>query len=99
MAERDAQIRRRLERGDDDFVINLLLRLSFTRQPRASAREILTLASQGRLADFIQSPLVQRRIDDLVAGSAAPGVNDRLQFVNASWRAPPRSAAVSRGAA
>jgi len=82
VAARDAQIRRRLERGDDDSVINLLLfGSSFTRQPRASAREILTLASQGRLADFIQSPLVQSRIHDLVAGAAAPGENERLQFV------------------
>ena len=82
VAARDAQIRRRLERGDDDSVINLLLfGSSFTRQPRATAREILTLAGQGRLAEFIQSPLVQRRIGDLVAGSAAPGENERLQFV------------------
>jgi hypothetical protein len=79
---RDAQIRRRLERGDDDSVINLLLfGSSFTREPRATAREILTLASQSRLAELIQSPLVQRRIRDLVAGAAAPGDNERLQFV------------------
>src|SRR5687768_1835141 len=49
VAARDAQIRRRLERGDDDSVINLLLfGGSFTREPRASAREILALARQGR---------------------------------------------------
>ena len=79
---RDAQIRRRLERGDDDSVINLLLfGSSFTRQPRATAREILTVASQGRLGELIQSPLVQSRIRDLVAGAAAPGDNERLHFV------------------
>jgi hypothetical protein len=82
VAARDADIRRRLERGDDDSVINLLLfGTSFTRQPRATAREILTMASQGRLADFIQSPVVKGRIHDLVAGAAAPGENERLQFV------------------
>jgi hypothetical protein len=82
VAGRDAQIRRRLERGDDDSVINLLLfGGSFTRQPRASAREILSLARQGGLDDFTQTPLMQRRISDLVAGAAAPGGNERLQFV------------------
>ena len=62
----------------------LLFGSSFTRQPRATAREILTLASQGRLAELIQRPFVQRRIGDLVAGAAAaPGDNERLQFVRA----------------
>lgn len=83
VAARDAHIRRRLEAGDDDSVINLLLfGTSFTRQPRASAREILALARQNRLDDFVRSPLVQGRIHDLVAGAAAPGPNERLQFVD-----------------
>jgi hypothetical protein len=82
VAARDAQIRRRLERGDDDSVINLLLFGSrFTQQPRARAREILTLAREGRLGDFLQTSLVQRRIHDLVAGASAPGGDERLQFV------------------
>src|SRR5688572_6128830 len=82
VAGRDAQIRRRLELGDDDSVINLLLfGSSFTRQPRVTAREILTLARQGRVAEFIDTPLVQQRIADLVAGAAAPGSNERLEFV------------------
>src|SRR5688500_2526389 len=82
VAGRDAQIRRRLERGDDDSVVNLLLfGSSFTRQPRATAREILSLASQDRVAEFIQRPFLQRRIADLVAGAAAPGDNERLRFV------------------
>ena len=80
---RDAHIRRRLDGGDDDSVINLLLfGTSFTRQRRANAREILTLAREGRLGDFMQGPLVQRRIQDLVASAAAPGESERLQFVN-----------------
>ena len=82
VAGRDAQIRRRLERGDDDSVVNLLLfGSSFTRQPRVTAREILTLASQDRVAELIQRPFLQRRIADLVAGAAAPGDNERLRFV------------------
>jgi hypothetical protein len=82
VSSRDAHIRRRLERGDDDSVINLLLfGTSFTQEPRASAREILTLAREGNLGGFTQTPLVQRRIRDLVAGAAAPGGNERLQFV------------------
>ena len=82
VSERDAQIRRRLERGDDDSIINFLLfGTSFTQQRRASAREILELARQGRVSDFMQTPLMQRRIRDLIAGAAAPGGNERLQFV------------------
>ena len=82
VAARDAYIRHRLERGDDDSVVNLLLfGSSFTGQPRATAREILVLASQGRLDELILRPFVQRRIADLVAGAAAPGDNERLQFV------------------
>ena len=82
VATRDAQIRRRLERGDDDSVVNLLLfGSSFTSQPRATAREILTLAGQRRVTELVQHPVVQRRIADLVAGAAAPGDNERLQFV------------------
>jgi hypothetical protein len=82
VAARDTYIRRRLERGDDDSVVNLLLfGSSFTAQPRATAREILALASQGRLAELVGRPFVQRRIADLVAGAAAPGDNERLQFV------------------
>lgn len=82
VAGRDAQIRRRLERGDDDSVVNLLLfGSSFTRQPRVTAREILTLASQDRVAELIQRPFLQRRMADLVAGAAAPGDNERLRFV------------------
>jgi hypothetical protein len=80
---RDAHVRRRLELGDEDSVINLLLfGSSFTRQPRATAREILARAREGRLAEFVQTPLVQRRIADLVAAAAAPGENERLAFVH-----------------
>lgn len=82
VSERDAQIRARLEEGDRDSIINFLLfGVTFTQQPRTRARDILVLASQGRTADIVQGPIVQRRIEDLVAGAASPGANERLQFV------------------
>src|SRR5688572_30301209 len=71
-----------MRKSADDSVVNLLLfGSSFTRQPRVTAREILSLASQDRVAELIQRPFVQRRIADLVAGAAAPGDNERLRFV------------------
>ena len=82
VSERDAQIRARLEEGDRDSIINFLLfGVTFTQQPRTRARDILVLASQGRTADIVQGPIVQRRIEDLVAGAASPGAGERLQFV------------------
>ena len=83
---RDVQIRRRLERGDDDSVINLLLfGSSFTREPRATAREILTLASQGRLAELIQSPLGQRLIQTWSPAPRRPARTSGSSSSRASW--------------
>ena len=75
---RDAEIRARLERGDEDSLINLLLfGTSFTRQPRA-LNDRSTLDGAERAAD-----VVRRRIEDLVSGIAEPGANERLQFARA----------------
>jgi hypothetical protein len=82
VSNRDTQIRARLAAGDHDSIINLLLfGVTFTDQPRVRARDILQLASRGPAAAIIQRPIVQRRIDDMVAAVASPGTNDRLQFV------------------
>ena len=74
---RDAAIRRRVAAGDEDSIVNFLLYgTSFTRRPRPTERQI---------ADLVERPSgalawLRPRIDDLVAGIAAPGANERLQF-------------------
>jgi hypothetical protein len=75
--ERDKTIRARVARGDEDSIAFLLLfGTSFTKAPRAAARELAALVSSpsGALA------ALRPRIDDFVAALAAPGANERLQF-------------------
>lgn len=75
VARRDAEIRRRLDRGDEDSLINFLLfGVTFTHQPRVTERDL-----DARLAD--SAAVVGRRIEDMIAGSVLPGENERLQFV------------------
>lgn len=82
VSERDAQIRARLASGDRDSITNLLLfGVTFTDQPRMSAREMLLLASRGTAAEIASGPVVQRRLDDMVAAIASPGTDERLGFV------------------
>jgi hypothetical protein len=78
VSQRDAEIRARLAAGDEDSVITFLLfGVTFTSQPRYS----FAAAAAGRTADAVAAdPAVQRRITDMVAGIAAPGANERLQF-------------------
>jgi hypothetical protein len=77
VAQRDADIRARVAAGDEDSVINLLLYgTSFTRRPRPTERQIADLVERPAAAVVWLRP----RIDDLVAGIAMPGGNERLQF-------------------
>jgi hypothetical protein len=71
----DKAIRARLEQGDLDSMVNLLLYgTSFTRQPRISMEgEGLTEASK--------AGILRARVDDLVAGLGSPGDNERLIFL------------------
>lgn len=72
-AARDAEIRRRLLRGDEDSVVHLwLFGTSFTDRPRATAPRLRALGSHRAAA------LLQGRLEDLVAGMRHPGDNDRL---------------------
>jgi SAM-dependent methyltransferase len=69
----DKAIRARLEEGDLDSMVNLLLLgASFTRQPRIRM-EGLTQASK--------AGVLRGRVDDLVAGLRNPGDNERLIFL------------------
>jgi hypothetical protein len=77
----DAAIRARIERGDDDSIVNLLLfGVTFTKQPRIRESVIGKLAVDGRSADVVRDPIVRARITDLVAAIASSGAtNERLQ--------------------
>jgi SAM-dependent methyltransferase len=72
----NAEIRARLERGDEDSIINLwLYGTSFTERPRATTRDLAALGGRDKTAELLQG-----RLDDLLRGLAAPGANERLQF-------------------
>ena len=69
----DKAIRARLEQGDLDSMVNLLLLgASFTRQPRIRMEA---------LAEASKSGILRARVDDLVAGLRSPGDNERLIFL------------------
>jgi hypothetical protein len=69
----DKTIRARLQQGDLDSLVNLLLYgTSFTRQPRISIQHLTEASRAG---------ILRARVDDLVAGSRRPGSNERLRFL------------------
>jgi hypothetical protein len=69
----DKAIRLRLQQGELDSMVNLLLLgTSFTKQPRIRM-ESLTQASK--------AGVLRARVDDLVAGLGNPGDNERLIFL------------------
>jgi len=75
---RDRDIRGRLAQGDEDAVVNLwMFGTSFTNEPRATAPTLATLGPQEAAG------LLQRRLDDLVAGMRAPGTDERLAVARA----------------
>ena len=76
--QQDKAIRARLQQGDLDSMVNLLLYgTSFTKQPRIRV-EAFTEASK--------SGILRARVDDLVAGLRSPGDNERLIFLKALVR-------------
>jgi hypothetical protein len=78
VARRDTEIRSRLAAGDEDSVVTFLLfGVSFTRQPRYS----FATAAAARAPEAVAAdPVVEARINDMVAGVASPAANERLQF-------------------
>jgi hypothetical protein len=77
---RDAAVRARLRRGDEDTLINFLLfGLSFTRQPRVTPRELTSRRES--LTQEAFDKLINARIDDLIKALASPGANGRLLFL------------------
>src|SRR5438876_1149180 len=72
----DREIRARLARGDEDSIINFwLFGTSFTDQPRLTEQ-----AWSGVDESPETAAIGRKRLDDLVAGLASPGGNERLQF-------------------
>jgi hypothetical protein len=75
VTRRDAEIRARLTRGDEDSIVNwLLFGVTFTTRRRITQQDM-----DGGLANAAE--IVQGRIEDMVAGVTSPGANERLQFV------------------
>jgi SAM-dependent methyltransferase len=74
----DKAIRARLQQGDLDSMVNLLLYgTSFTKQPRIKVENFTQASKAG---------IVRARVDDLVAGVRSPGDNERLSFLNGLLR-------------
>jgi len=70
----DGDVRARLERGDEDSVVNFwLYGTSFTSQPPAVARA-------SPLSAAALDVIVKDRLEDLIDRVTAPGNNERLQF-------------------
>jgi hypothetical protein len=88
VAARDRQIRSRLERGDEDSLVNFLLfGTSFTTQKRLTLEFLAEVGRKQANAGSSVSPegaelmaTVRARADDLVRGMEAPGQNERLAF-------------------
>jgi SAM-dependent methyltransferase len=69
----DTEIRARLERGEIDSMVNLLLfGTSFTQRPRIQFES---------LAEDSRSGLLRSRVEDLLQGLRSPGDNERLAFL------------------
>lgn len=76
VTQHNAAIRVRLERGDEDSLVNFwLFGTSFTRLPRATDRDLAKLGDKDKAADLLSD-----RLDDLVTAIARPGTNERLRF-------------------
>lgn len=79
--QQDQSIRARLQQGDLDSMVNLLLYgTSFTTQPRIS------MQGEG-IVQASKSGVLRARVDDLVAGLRSPGANERLLFLDRLLRA------------
>ena len=76
VSRHNVEIRIRLERGDEDSIVNLwLYGATFTKLPPASERGIARVGGQSSVPWMIEG-----RIKDFVAGIASPGSNERLLF-------------------
>jgi len=83
---RDAEIRERLARGDEDTIVNFLLfGTSFTKEPRVTSAQLREFTGEnggttGEEAAAKFRQLVEKRVQDLVNGMSAPRNSERLIF-------------------
>ena len=76
VAQRDAAVRARIARGDEDSVVNLMLYgTTFTRRPRATPEAIAASRSDLPLADVMDG-----RLQDLLDAVEAPAGDARVAF-------------------
>jgi SAM-dependent methyltransferase len=85
IARHDHDIRARLERGDEDTVVNwMLFGTSFTSRPRAVLGAVESGATGDRdLVVRRTIELISGRLDDLVRALADPGTDERRLFARA----------------
>jgi len=98
----DADIRKRLERGDADTIVNwLLFGTTFTGHPRVALNQPSIGSTDADLQHL--SDLIAERTRDFVHALASPGQDERRQFARAFLEArghrfetPPQLAEVER---
>jgi SAM-dependent methyltransferase len=74
-SQRDARIRARLARGDEDSVVNFwMYGTTFTARPRVTG-QVAKLRERAEAEELLLG-----RLDDLVLAMLAPGGNERVQF-------------------
>jgi SAM-dependent methyltransferase len=80
VSRHNEEIRQRLERGDEDSIVNFwYYGTSFTTLPPLSVRSIVAAgADAGRV-----ERMTEGRLQDLIAGMISPGTNERLRFARA----------------
>lgn len=86
--QQDESVRARLEKGDEDSLVNLLLYgTSFTKQPRVTD-ELMGEAENEAKIKGPDSPkmkalpvIFRTRVQDLLTALSAPGNNERLQYM------------------
>src|SRR5262245_2516614 len=77
VAQHDAEIRARLERGEEDSIANLwLFGTSFTRRPPVRQDEIERLGGDASVPELLKD-----RLEDLIIAVGAPGASERLSHV------------------
>ena len=77
LRSRSDDVNGRLRRGDEDSIVNFWkFGTSFTALPRATERDLSMAGGPDGARDLLLG-----RLDDLIDGAAAPGSNERLQFV------------------
>jgi SAM-dependent methyltransferase len=76
LARHDAAVRARLDRGDEDSIVNFwLYGTSFTTRPRATAADLAKHGGRAAAEDLLVG-----RLNDLVAALATTGGDERLRF-------------------